>query len=59
MADTDSNTGASYQSLPDYENRYSAMSAALAHLDFSNMAMMNFRWSLSIAPKHRPGFAIA
>nr|WP_275938565.1 hypothetical protein [Pectobacterium brasiliense] len=37
MADTDSNTGASYQSLPDYENRYSAMSAALARLDFSSM----------------------
>ncbi|BES86348.1 hypothetical protein PEC302107_32650 [Pectobacterium araliae] len=37
MADTNSNTGASYQSLPDYENRYSAMSAALARLDFSHM----------------------
>ena len=37
MADTNSNTGSSYQSLPDYENRYSAMSAALARLDFSHM----------------------
>ncbi|ATZ93410.1 hypothetical protein [Dickeya fangzhongdai] len=37
MADTNSNTGPSYQSLPDCESLYSAMNAALARLDFSNM----------------------
>lgn len=37
MADTDSNTRSSYQSLPDCASLYSAMSAALAHLDFSNI----------------------
>lgn len=38
MADTDSNTSSSYQSLPDRECLYSAMSAALAPLDFSMMS---------------------
>nr|WP_238560261.1 hypothetical protein [Serratia plymuthica] len=37
MADTDSNTRSSYQSLPDCASLYSAMSAALAYLDFSNI----------------------
>ncbi len=36
MADTDSNAGSSYPSLPDYKNHYSAMSAELAHLNFSH-----------------------
>ncbi|WP_349305403.1 hypothetical protein [Serratia plymuthica] len=37
MADTDRNTRSPYQSLPDCANLYSAMNAALAHLDFSNI----------------------
>lgn len=37
MADADSNTRTPYQSLAECDSLYSAMSAALAHLDFSIM----------------------